>query len=126
MFMDNWCAVLLCEVEDEPGIWTARLCRSLNGVPETEIGIRFCGRCTDYANMRKRARAVRHAEMPTLPGLAPAYQLHAPCLTLHFKAVMRYLARLAWATMIHGVQEEIPDPCQPRGWDFGTRWYPLD
>jgi hypothetical protein len=51
-------------VEDYPGCWTARLCRLINGLPETEQSVIYCGLCSEYASPRKRVRAERYAAMP--------------------------------------------------------------
>lgn len=77
--------VVLAEVEAHPGYWTAALCRYLNGLtqnwqecppptPQWEVSyhpptaadqehvlaqVRYCGRCADYMNQRKRYRAAQ-------------------------------------------------------------------
>jgi hypothetical protein len=107
-------------VAANPGIWTAALCRAMHGLPETEESVVYCGRCEEYANPRKRARARRYAAMPTLPGFEAPYQLHPRCdrgLTWlrHQLYVMATVRREAGAV--------IPDCRQQRGWDFGTRLY---
>ena len=106
---DNLTCIVLSYVENNPGIWTARPCRSINGLPETESSVIHCGLCADYANPRKRERAAQYAAAkkqlfekaqnpglwavsckmknaagvlgahPALPGLSPQYQLHPPC-----------------------------------------------
>ena len=107
-------------VEANPGVWTARLCRAMHGLPETEESIIYCGQCEDYANPRKRARAEYYAGMPTLPGFSPPYQLHPRCgkgLTWlrHRLYAMEHIRRESGSV--------IPDVRQPRGWDYGTRLY---
>jgi len=111
-------------VRAESGIWTARLCRLLNGIPEDEGGIVYCGLCSDYANPRKRNRAERWATVPTLPGMKPPFQLHSPCTTMPLRK-LQYLLYVLWdkCDLVYGMRERIPDVRQPRGWDWGTRWY---
>jgi hypothetical protein len=117
--------VLAC-VEDEPGIWTAALCRSLNGLPETEESVIWCGLCTEYANPRKRRRAAQCP--PILPGfeeIGGAYQLHPPCGRIRLRLLRSLLSTLERATMVRGEPgSEIPDSRNHRGWDYATRWYP--
>jgi hypothetical protein len=110
-------------VKAEPGIWTARLCRSLNDLPECRQSVVHCGLCTDYANARKRHRA-RKYDRPTLPGLQAPYQLHAPCACLPFKKLQYLLCRVRDWDLVHSLQERIPDERNWRGWDFASRWYP--
>ncbi|MBN1180502.1 MAG: hypothetical protein JXD18_14935 [Anaerolineae bacterium] len=112
-------------VEDEPGIWTAALCRAMNGLPETEESVIWCGLCTEYANPRKRARAAR--KPPLLPGFDEgAHQLHGPCPRMQLRLLRSLLATLEQATMVRGEQGAvIPDRRNHRGWDYATRWYPL-
>ena len=115
---------VLCRVEDEPGIWTARLCRAMNGLPETPQSVAYCGLCADYANPRKRARAARLG--PLLPGFDEgAYQLHSSCSRMQLRFLRSLLTTLERATMV--VSEPgavIPDSRNYRGWDFATRWWP--
>ena len=114
-------------IKAEPGIWTSRLCRLLNGVPEDLDGVIYCGLCQQYANPRKRARAERF-DAPTLPGMEPPYQLHAPCLSMPLRK-LQYLLRVLWDRwdLVYGVPgSEIPDLRQGRQWDLATRFYPND
>ena len=117
---------VLTWVEDNPGIWTARLCRLINDVPETERGVIYCGLCSQYANPRKRARAARYAAIPTLPGMDPPYQLHPPCPTIRLRQLQAILRKLCdeciMITRERGAV--IPDSRNHRGWDYATRWYP--
>lgn len=116
-------------VKSEPGAWTARLCRHLNGCDETKAGVQHCGRCIEYANTRKRARAEHWQQQPLLPGFDEApFQLHPPCTTIGFRK-LRYLLDVLWSEcdLIYGVPlSPIPDLCQPRGWDLATRFYPAE
>lgn len=119
---------VLSWVEAEPGTWTARLCRAMNGLPETPQSVAWCGLCADYANPRKRARAARLG--PLLPGFDEgAYTLHSACGRMQFRLLRSLLrsllATLERATMITGEQGAvIPDSRNHRGWDFATRWWP--
>ncbi len=123
---DDLTVTVLSLVETCPGIWTAALCRRMNGVPETEEGVVHCGLCKDYANPRKRERAERYARHPTLPGMTPPYQLHVPC-TVGLRQVRGMLRKLREVClMVVGRREIIPDSRNNRGWDLATRWYPLD
>ena len=115
--------MVLSYVADEPGIWTARLCRRINGLPETNRAVAWCGLCRDYANPRKRERARRLGK--PLPGMEATLQIHPPCPTVPFRLLQDLLGLLEEATMVFGRREEIPDPRNARGWDFATRWYPL-
>ncbi|MCP4541209.1 MAG: hypothetical protein GY832_29095 [Chloroflexi bacterium] len=94
--------------------------------PETEASIIYCGLCVDYANPRKRARAVKWGAWPTLPGFEPPYQLHGICGPTGLTRLRHMLYKLRdQALMI--VDEPgavIPDVRQARGWDFATRWWP--
>lgn len=117
-----------CQIKAEPGIWTARLCRSLNGLGETEADIIHCGLCADYANPRKRDRAARLAELPTLPGLDAPFQLHPPCKAVPLRK-LRYLLDVLehQCDLVYSVPlSEIPDCRQARGVDYATRYYPND
>lgn len=114
-------------IKAEPGIWTARLCRLLNEIPETEPGVIYCGRCEQYANPRKRARAKRH-DAPTLPGMDAPYQMHPPCLLMPLRK-LQYLLSVLWDRwdLVYGVPgSRIPDLRQGRQWDYATRYYPND
>ena len=121
-------AWVLSEVEDDPGIWTAALCRRLNGLPETEKSVIWCGLCEGYASKRKRERAAQCP--PTLPGwpeeIGGAYQLHPPCKRMRLRILRSLLSTLEWATMVRGEPRSvIPDSRNHRGWDYATRWYPV-
>lgn len=123
---DNLTLWVLSLVSDNPGFWTARLCRLINGLPETEQSVIHCGLCSDYANPRKRERAERYAQHPTLPGFEPPYQLHPPCLTISLKQLQNMLHKLRDdCLMVYSERDRIPDSRNHRGWDVGTRWYPL-
>jgi len=123
---DDLTCWVLCYVERHPGIWTAKLCRLLNGIPETEQGVIYCGLCSQYANPRKRARAEKYATIPTLPGMNPPYQLHPPCSTMRLRQLQAILRKLRdQCHMIISKQDAIiPDSRNHRGWDYATRWYP--
>ena len=123
--MDDLICWVLSYVEEYQGLWTARLCRLLNDMPETTESVMHCGRCVEYANQRKRDRASKFADIPTLPGLPPPYQLHPPCGRIRFKQLSHILRRLEYSTMIYGEPRSIiPDSRNWRGWDYATRWYP--
>lgn len=112
-------------IKAQPGIWTARLCRLLNGLPECEESVIYCGLCEHYANPRKRARAKAH-DLPTLPGMEPPHQIHPTCTTIPFRK-LRYLLDVLWSEcdLIYGVEgSEIPDLRQGRLYDYATRYYP--
>jgi hypothetical protein len=111
------------QITQEPGIWTCKLCRQINGIPEDEGGIIYCGLCSDYANPRKRERAERY-DQPTLPGMDAPYQTHPPCRRVPLRK-LRYLLEVLQDTcdLIVGKAEQIPDSRQARGWDWGTRYY---
>jgi len=123
---DNLTMMVLSHVEDNPGLWTARLCRLINGLPETESSIIHCGLCSDYANPRKRALAAQYAACPTLPGLEPQYQLHPPCSTIRLKQLQNMLYKLRdQCLMVLSERGQIPDTRNARGWDMATKWYPF-
>ena len=113
-------------IQAQPGVWTARLCRQMHGLPETERSILYCGLCQDYANPRKRARA---ACLPTqtLPGfeaIGGGFQLRPPCSKRGLTWLRKLIYRLRDRGQIETCRERIPDCRQPRGWDWGTRIYP--
>lgn len=125
---DNLTCNVLSYVEDHPGIWTARLCRLISGLPETEESIIHCGLCAEYANPRKRRRAAQCP--PTLPGwpaaIGGAYQLHPPCGPIGLRRLQGMLYKLRDdCLMICSERSRIPDSRNHRGWDIATRWYPL-
>lgn len=107
---------------DDPGPWTARLCRFMNGLPETEESVIYCGVCAHYANPRKRLRASRLP--PTLPGFTEgAYQLHATCTKMPFGTLRQILYALERRQIVYGQpMVRIPDTRNNRGWDFATVW----
>lgn len=123
---------VLRHVQQEPGIWTAKLCRQLNGLPETVESVIYCGQCSHYANPRKRERAANFQRNPTLPGMEAPHQLHDPCNTITLKRLQYLLySLLPDDNMDNGrlicLQEQvIPDSRNWRGWDYATRWYPLE
>jgi hypothetical protein len=118
--------LVLVRVENNPGIWTARLCRLINGIEETEAGVIYCGLCQCYANPRKRERARRLASAPTLPGFSPPYQLHPPCPFISLRQLQGILRKLRDECLMVLSEElaPIPDSRNHRGWDFATRWWP--
>ena len=113
-------------IDDEPGIWTAKLCRQLNGLPETLESIIYCGYCEHYANPRKRERAEIFAAIPVFKGFSPPHQLQKPCWQWPLRTVQSRAYRLWDLGFIYGSREQIPDLCQARGWDWATRWYTSD
>jgi hypothetical protein len=119
-------AVVLSWIEDYPDLWTAALCRGLNGVPETGRGVAWCGLCDGYANGRKRARSARLG--PTLPGFEGrrAYQLHSPCGTVSLRALQAVVDNLEDALMVVRHRSVIPDARNHRGGDFASRLWPSD
>ena len=126
--IENWILSLYGLIQDHPGIWTARLCRMVNGLDESEASIIYCVLCSEYANPRKRARAETYARRPTLPAMAPPYQLHRPCTRLRLRQVQHCLRRLETELcMVIGLQADtIPDSRNGRGWDLATTWYDAD
>jgi hypothetical protein len=102
-----------------PGIWTARLCRQLNGLAETAESVIYCGLCRQYANQRKRKRAAALPAQP-LPGFPAAYRLHPPCRQIALRRLQYVLHVLEDETlMIYGQrQARIPDRRNHRGWDY--------
>ncbi len=111
---------VVAAVKAQPGTWTARLCRAMHNLPETEKSIIYCGRCAEYANIGKRKRAERYAQIPTLPGMEPPYQIHPRCDTTGLKWMQYRLRKLT--RRVPG--SVIPDCRQARGWDYATRVYP--
>jgi hypothetical protein len=109
-----------------PGIWTARLCRQLNGLAETAESVIYCGLCRQYANLRKRKRAATLPAQP-LPGFPAAYRLHPPCQRIELRRLQYVLHVLEDETlMIYGQRRaRIPDSRNHRGWDYATRWHPI-
>lgn len=129
--MDKWTYEelviwVLSYVESNPGIWTAKLCRLINDLPETEQSVIHCGYCSQYANPRKRERAAKFAAIPTLPGLEPPHQLHGPCLTMPLRRLQGILYKLqdVCLMIVSDRMAVIPDTRNHRGWDFATRWWP--
>jgi hypothetical protein len=126
-YREDWLSLILSIIHGEPGLWTARICRLLNSIPETRKGVMHCGRCKQYANPRKQARAKKFAAQPTFEDIEPEWQLHAACKAFNLKQVQAACAELEEATMIYGQREQIPDL---NGWgrnfDYGTRWYVQD
>ena len=109
--------------DGDPGPWTAKLCRYLNGLPETQVSVIHCGLCVDYANPRKRARAARLP--PPLPGFsAGGYQLHRTCSTMPFARLKHLLHQMeARGLLCSEPGTRIPDERNYRGWDFATVWH---
>ncbi|MEA3339467.1 MAG: hypothetical protein U9R15_05820 [Chloroflexota bacterium] len=124
---DNLTLRVLSYVETYPGLWTARLCRLINDLPENERSVIHCGLCSDYANPRKRKRAAQYAAHPTLPGFSPQYQLHPPCFTISLRQLQGILRKLRdqCLMVLSEEQSRIPDSRNGRGWDLATRWYPF-
>lgn len=116
------CACIYGIVDTEPGIWTARLCRLLNGVPETKEGIQYCGRCAHYANPRKRAKAENFTRSLVLPGFS-VYELHPACTQWPLRMVRARAYRLLDLGYVWQWWTVIPDLMQPRGFDLAMRWY---
>ena len=115
-------------IEARPGVWTARLCRAMHEMPETESSILRCGLCMEFANGRKRWRAANLPEN-TLPGFentGGAYQLRPPCSKRGLSWLRRQIYRLRDLGRIETRRERIPDCRQARGWDWGTRLYPKE
>ena len=117
----EWLKALL---KQQPGLWTARICRTKHDIPETRQGISYCGLCLEYANPRKRARSA--ALGPELPGFEGqgAFRLHPPCSRRALTWLRHILTRWANAGIVHKAPKSvIPDIKQPRGWDYATRIY---
>ncbi len=109
-----------------PGIWIARLCRGMHGRPESFRSIAWCGQCRSYGNNRKRQRAARLPPEP-LPGFSDiggAFQLHPPCRR-DLTWLRHLIYRLVRLGRVEKRREKIPDLRQARGWDWGSRLYPL-
>lgn len=113
-------------VANNPGIWTCKLCRLLNGIPETKAGIAWCGLCLHFANVNKRARAEALAAIPTLPGMTPPYQIHPACTCIPLKKLQYLLRYLAEETDLIRLEPgtKVPDMMQARGYDLATACYP--
>ncbi len=136
MFSDEYKALILAALEEmeaetanassDPGPWTARLCRYINGLPENEQSVIHCGLCTHYANPRKRARAARLP--PPLPGFTEGgYQLHATCGKMPFSMLKNLLRRLEGMGIVRSEPNtRIPDGRNYRGWDFATVWHMIE
>ena len=120
--------VVLSWIESYPGLWTAAVCRALNGIPETAQGVAWCGLCAGgYANGRKRARSAHLG--PTLPGFEgrAAFQLHPACTCISLRALQTVVDFLdCKALMVVRCRSVIPDPRNHRGWDFASRLWPSD
>ena len=109
-----------------PGMWISRLCRNLHDLPENETSVMYCGRCSEYANKGKKKRAKQAELTPTLPGMEDClYRLHDPCTKWGLTAVRHYIYRRERKGLVVRKREKIPDTRQPRGWDWGSRVYPL-
>jgi hypothetical protein len=124
-----WCNMLRAYISEDPGIWSARLCRLVNGIPETRKGVMHCGLCEDYANPRKRNRdPTRHGQL-LLPGVQTGgeYQLRPRCKRLGFAQLRGLLRRGADLELFSRWEKQvIPDDLNHRGWDFATRFYVED
>lgn len=122
-YMEDWKILIMNRVQDSSGeAWTAKMCRLINSIEESKRGISWCGRCADYANMRKRKKAARQPML--LPGFDDgAYLIHAPCTTIRLKRLMYILRWLEDHQLVYSTRETIPDPCTPRGWDTATVWH---
>lgn len=116
-------------IEANPGLWVARLCRAMHGLPENFRSIAWCGQCSGgYANPRKRRRA---ANLPpqTLPGfesIGGAFQLHPPCSRRDLTWLRHLIYRLVQRGQVEKRREKRPDLRQARGWDWMSTLYPLD
>jgi hypothetical protein len=114
-------------VAANPGVWTARLCRAMHGRRETLRDIAYCGLCGEFMNSRKRRRA-ENLPPSVLPGyevIGAAFQGYPAChkgLSWLRGVVHRLRARSRIVTR----RERIPDMRQARGWDIGTRLYPVE
>jgi hypothetical protein len=111
-------------ISANPGLWVAELCRIKHDRENTAAEIAYCGLCREYANRRKRVRAAKLGD--PLPGFTSgAYQLHPPCSNRAFTWLRKLTYRLERAGFLLRKRERIPDGRQARGWDWGTRLYPL-
>ena len=135
MFSEEYMVMVLAALEElaaeatgeqDPGPWTARLCRYINNLPETQTSVIYCGLCAHYANPRKRARAARLP--PTLPGFTEGgYQLHATCRKMPFSMLKHLLYRMEARGIVRSEPgTRIPDGRNYRGWDFATVWRMID
>ena len=111
--------LLWATIRETPGVWSTWLCRDLNDVAQDVTGVTYCGRCVQYANPRKQARARGHETGNT-------FALHGPCgWTLN--QVKGMLRDMEYAQMVNRVRFYIPDPCgQGRDWDIAARWVDSD
>lgn len=112
------------EVVRSPGVWIAALCRKMHGLEGSKETVLYCGRCAEYANPRKRSRAAKYKTMPTLFG-PPPYQLHPPCSEQGLTWLRHRVYRLEKLKLVARVVSRIPDNRQARGWDWGSRLYPI-
>ena len=114
-------------IEDEPGIWTARICRRMNNIQQDFEGISYCGSCEKYANQRKRKRAEKFLQLPRLELMEPPHQLHRACAYIGISQLQGRLRKLEKKGRVVGMKRSgIPDKKQARGWDYATRWYITD
>lgn len=121
-----WCNVIRSHVLDNPGIWSARLCRLMNGIPETREGVVYCGLCKGYANPRKRARDPTVHGQLLLPGIQGGgeYEVRPECERMPFTRLRGLLRRAEHLELISRRERQvIPDEFNHRGWDFATRLY---
>lgn len=113
-------------IDQNPGVWTAEICRMKHNRPSDNENIAWCGLCSEYANGRKRQRSANLPEvLPGFEEIGGAYKLHPPCSNRALTWLRKTTDR--WAKVGKIIKEKlqvIPDPRQARGWDFGTRIYP--
>lgn len=121
---EDWLATVNAAITADEGIWTCRLCRQLNRLPETLESVIYCGQCADYANPRKRARAEAWEVQAQLPGMEHPFAIHEACPGISLRK-LRYMLDVLENTcdLVRGYRERIPDERQARGWDFATRYY---
>lgn len=112
-----------------PGIWISRLCRAMHGRRENFRHVAWCGQCGGgYANPRRRRRAAALPPEP-LPGfenIGAAFSLHIPCTRRDLTWLRHLVYRLVRRGRIEKRWEKILDLRQARGWDWGSRLYPVE
>lgn len=77
----------------------------------------YCGRCSQYANVRKKRRAFHKPD---------EFPLHEPC-SWTLSTVKGWLRDMDDMQMVYSLKLKIPDPCGwGRDYDYGSRWFDTD
>lgn len=64
--------------------------------------------------------------LPGFETIGCAYQLHSPCSRRDLTWLRHQIYRLVRRGRVEKRREKIPDLRQARGWDWGSRLYPVE